>query len=67
MNTHPAASAEAAIWFKSSYSNATGGSCVEVADLTAAVGIRDSKDTSRTPVVVPMAAWAAFVDLVAAD
>ncbi|MEU3597545.1 DUF397 domain-containing protein [Streptomyces sp. NPDC006798] len=30
-------------WFKSSYSNDSGGNCVEVADLTGRIGIRDSK------------------------
>ncbi|MBA8948828.1 hypothetical protein HNR61_000426 [Actinomadura namibiensis] len=32
-----------ATWRKSSRSNDTGGECVEVADLGAAVGVRDSK------------------------
>ncbi|MFF8789195.1 DUF397 domain-containing protein [Streptomyces sp. NPDC015125] len=51
-------------WFKSSYSNDTGGACVEVADLTAQVGIRDSKDKSGPALVVPAAAWSSFVGLV---
>ncbi|MBO2452202.1 DUF397 domain-containing protein [Actinomadura barringtoniae] len=31
-------------WRKSSYSGEEGGSCIEVADLAPAVGVRDSKD-----------------------
>ena len=31
-------------WRKSSYSSGEGGSCIEVADLAPAVGVRDSKD-----------------------
>lgn len=30
-------------WFKSSYSNDTGGACVEIADLNDGIGVRDSK------------------------
>ncbi|MFI7095442.1 DUF397 domain-containing protein [Streptomyces lydicus] len=61
--TAPNAAPESA-WFKSSYSNDTGGSCVEVADLTSHVGIRDSKDKSGPSLVVPAAAWSSFVGLV---
>lgn len=52
-------------WFKSSYSNDTGGSCVEIAPLTGSqVGIRDSKDKAGPALVVPAAAWSSFVGLV---
>ncbi|MFJ6566762.1 DUF397 domain-containing protein [Streptomyces sp. NPDC091292] len=51
-------------WFKSSYSNDTGGSCVEVADLADQVGIRDSKNKNGPALVVPAAAWSSFVGLV---
>ncbi|MFD9206601.1 DUF397 domain-containing protein [Streptomyces sioyaensis] len=54
-------------WFKSSYSNDTGGACVEVADLTGQVGIRDSKDKNGPALVVPTAAWSSFVGLVRSD
>lgn len=52
-----------AAWFKSSYSEANGTMCVEIAHLshTAQVGIRDSKDKSGPALVVPAAAWTAFV------
>ncbi|MBM7167165.1 DUF397 domain-containing protein [Streptomyces sp. G44] len=51
-------------WFKSSYSNDTGGSCVEIAPLTNQVGIRDSKDKAGPALVVPAGAWSSFVSLV---
>lgn len=47
-------------WFKSSYSGGEGDNCVEVALRPEAVHVRDSKDTSRRPLVVTPAAWAAF-------
>ncbi|MFD8963462.1 DUF397 domain-containing protein [Streptomyces sp. NPDC059568] len=53
-------------WSKSSYSSQDGGNCVEIADLTGAVGIRDSKDKTGPALVVPAAAWTFFVDLVTA-
>ncbi|MEV0254773.1 DUF397 domain-containing protein [Streptomyces sp. NPDC050732] len=51
-------------WIKSSYSNDTGGNCVEVAALTRQVGIRDSKNKTGQALVVPAAAWSSFVGLV---
>jgi uncharacterized protein DUF397 len=48
-------------WFKSSYSNDTGGSCVEVANLTSQVGIRDSKNKQGPALVVPAGSWHEFV------
>ncbi|GAA3356197.1 DUF397 domain-containing protein [Streptomyces antimycoticus] len=50
-------------WFKSSYSEANGTMCVEIAHLphTAQVGIRDSKDKNGPALVVPAGAWAEFV------
>ncbi|MGW8882932.1 DUF397 domain-containing protein, partial [Streptomyces mirabilis] len=34
-------------WRKSSYSNGTGGECVETADLQSTVSVRDSKQPHR--------------------
>ncbi|WP_026341254.1 DUF397 domain-containing protein [Actinomadura atramentaria] len=31
-------------WRKASHSNSSGGNCVELGDLSGAVGVRDSKD-----------------------
>ncbi|MCZ9345219.1 DUF397 domain-containing protein [Streptomyces sp. TRM76130] len=51
-------------WFKSSYSGAEGGQCVEVAAGTAAVYVRDSKDVAGPVLTVSRGAWAGFVELV---
>ncbi|MFJ5305696.1 DUF397 domain-containing protein [Streptomyces sp. NPDC088350] len=51
-----------AAWRKSSYSNADGGNCVEVADNhPALVPIRDSKRPHAPALVVHALAWTAFV------
>ncbi|MFD7321220.1 DUF397 domain-containing protein [Streptomyces sp. NPDC059875] len=52
----------AAAWRKSSYSDGNGGSCVEVLDdVPGVVPVRDSKNPTGPALVVPAAAWAAFV------
>jgi len=49
-------------WRKSSYSNANGGDCVEVADgFAGAVPVRDSKDPEGPALVFPASSWSAFV------
>ncbi|MGW4161645.1 DUF397 domain-containing protein [Streptomyces sp. NPDC004788] len=56
-----------AAWRKSSYSNGEGGSCVEVLDgVPGVVPVRDSKNPTGPALVVPAAAWAAFVAAVKA-
>ncbi|MDY0811860.1 DUF397 domain-containing protein [Kitasatospora purpeofusca] len=50
------------VWFKSSYSSNEGGECVEVADATSAVLVRDSKDKSGPQLTFSPAAWEAFVE-----
>ncbi|WP_328725202.1 DUF397 domain-containing protein [Streptomyces sp. NBC_00259] len=53
----------AAPWRKSTYSNGEGGDCVEVLDaLPGVVPVRDSKVPDGPVIVLPAAAWAAFVD-----
>ncbi|MGC5007070.1 DUF397 domain-containing protein [Streptomyces sp. NBC_00353] len=52
-------------WFKSSYSGAEGGDCVEVANATGAVHIRDSKVTAGPVLTVSPHAWCGFVGLAA--
>lgn len=42
----------AVAWRKSSYSGSEGGTCVELADLVTAVGIRDSKNSEGPSLVV---------------
>jgi len=49
-------------WRKSSYSNTTGGDCVEGSDdLPAVVPVRDSKAPERGAVLFGADAWASFV------
>ncbi|MFI5723634.1 DUF397 domain-containing protein [Streptomyces cyaneofuscatus] len=48
-------------WFKSSYSGGSGTECVEVADLAATVGVRDSTRPHGPHISVGRAAWAGFV------
>lgn len=48
-------------WRKSSYSNGTGGECVEVAELHDSVGVRDSKRRSDPHITVARGPWSAFV------
>ncbi|WP_406014763.1 DUF397 domain-containing protein [Streptomyces sp. NBC_00984] len=57
MNRPPAP----ARWRKSSYSNGTGGECVEVADLHSTVDVRDSKQPRGPHISVRRSAWARFI------
>lgn len=52
-------------WFKSSYSGAEGGDCVEVANATGAVHIRDSKVVAGPVLTVSPHTWAGFVGMAA--
>ncbi|WP_110945556.1 DUF397 domain-containing protein [Streptomyces avicenniae] len=47
-------------WLKSSYSNGNG-DCVEVASLTEAVAMRDSKQVEGAVLNVPAPGWKAFI------
>ncbi|MGW1870395.1 DUF397 domain-containing protein [Streptomyces mauvecolor] len=49
-------------WRKSSYSDGAANNCVEVAELSAGVGVRDSKVPSGPAFKVGAAAFAAFVE-----
>lgn len=52
-----------AVWRKSSYSNGSGGDCVEVRDnLPGVVPVRDSKVPHGPALLIPATAWAPFVD-----
>ena len=61
----------AVTWRKSSYSNSDGGACLEVADNfpapTPLVPVRDSKHPHGPALILPAAAWAAFVTAVRHD
>lgn len=48
-------------WRKSTYSDANGGQCVETANVSGAVLVRDTKDNGRGPVLtIAPAAWRTF-------
>ncbi|MDL4775470.1 DUF397 domain-containing protein [Actinomadura xylanilytica] len=47
-------------WRKSSRSDHQGGACVEVASLTAVIGVRDSKDPDGPRLAFSTADWRAF-------
>ncbi|MFI1480736.1 DUF397 domain-containing protein [Streptomyces sp. NPDC020747] len=52
----------AAVWRKSSYSNGSGGDCVEVRHgLPGIVPVRDSKAPAGPALMFPASAWAPFV------
>ncbi|WP_405939375.1 DUF397 domain-containing protein [Streptomyces sp. NBC_00726] len=53
-------------WFKSSYSGAEGGQCIEVATSTEAVHVRDSKDVTGPVLQVSQHAWTELVGLATA-
>ncbi|GAA3058147.1 DUF397 domain-containing protein [Streptomyces roseofulvus] len=54
-----------ASWRKSSYSSDTGGQCIEVADLSAHIAVRDSKNPEGPAFLASPAAFAAFVSAAA--
>ncbi|MFB6991551.1 MULTISPECIES: DUF397 domain-containing protein [unclassified Streptomyces] len=57
-----------AAWRKSSYSNGSGGDCLEVADgHPGVVPVRDSKRPEGPALVIPASAWTPFVEAVKAS
>ena len=51
-----------AVWRKSTFSNGSGGDCVEVArNLPGVVAVRDSKDPDGPPLIVAAGEWRGFV------
>lgn len=48
-------------WFKSSYSSGEGGECIEVAEASDAVWVRDSKRPAEARLSFGSEAWAGFV------
>jgi hypothetical protein len=49
-----------AIWRKSSYSNGSGGDCVEVANMDGRFAVRDSKNPAGPALTVTPADWSVF-------
>ncbi|MER6614935.1 DUF397 domain-containing protein [Streptomyces xantholiticus] len=52
-------------WFKSTYSGAEGGDCIEVAACPGTIHVRDSKVTAGPTLRVASEGWAAFVEFAA--
>jgi hypothetical protein len=52
-------------WRKSSYSGAEGGECIEVAETSDAVWVRDSKRPAEARLSFGAEAWAGFVRMAA--
>ncbi|MFF4240970.1 DUF397 domain-containing protein [Actinomadura geliboluensis] len=48
-------------WHKSSHSGGNGGECIEVANLTGTIGIRDSKNPDGPKLLVARTEFAALV------
>ncbi|MFK0137861.1 DUF397 domain-containing protein [Streptomyces murinus] len=66
-NAESSTDAPSLAWFKSSYSGAEGGQCVEVAAGTATVHIRDSKAVAGPLLTVSRETWAGFIGLASED
>ncbi|MFJ7767343.1 DUF397 domain-containing protein [Streptomyces sp. NPDC097107] len=62
-NAESSTAASGFAWFKSSYSGAEGGDCVEVAADTVVVHVRDSKAAAGPVIAMSRDAWAGFVGL----
>ncbi|CAM5578106.1 MULTISPECIES: DUF397 domain-containing protein [Streptomyces] len=53
------------IWHKSSYSNGSGGNCIETSSILAgAILVRDSKHTEGPVLAFPRGTWRLFLDKV---
>ncbi|AQS67012.1 DUF397 domain-containing protein [Streptomyces pactum] len=52
-------------WFKSSYSGSDGDACIEVANGTHVIHVRDSKDQRSPELALSPAAWSDFVSYAA--
>ncbi|WP_327290454.1 DUF397 domain-containing protein [Streptomyces sp. NBC_01198] len=48
-------------WLKSSYSNGSGGNCVEVSHASEPIRVRDSKDPGGTVLAFSAGEWDAFL------
>jgi Domain of unknown function (DUF397) len=57
---------QGATWRKSTYSNGSGGNCVEVADLPDGRAVRDSRHPQGPVLVFTTDTWRAFVERIEA-
>jgi hypothetical protein len=64
----PSRDLSGAAWRKSSYSNANGGDCVEVADgIPGVIPVRDSKNPQGPALTFTTTAWTAFLTAIRAE
>lgn len=54
------------VWRKSTHSDANGGACIEVADLSGRVAVRDSKDRNGPVLSFTAPDWQRFINSVKA-
>ncbi|WP_173097906.1 DUF397 domain-containing protein [Actinomadura verrucosospora] len=54
-------------WRKSSHSGHDGGNCIEVANISPVVAVRDSKDPDGPKLAFGASAWRAFAERIKAD
>ncbi|MFH9139218.1 DUF397 domain-containing protein [Streptomyces albus] len=66
-NEQKAAPMQELSWRKSSYSGSDGGDCVEVAQASEVIYVRDSKEQRGPILSVPSREWGAFVRHVAGE
>ncbi|MEQ8146828.1 DUF397 domain-containing protein [Streptomyces sp. OP7] len=66
-NAESSTAASGLAWFKSSYSGAEGGDCVEVATAAAMVHVRDSKAEAGPILTVSREAWAGLIELTSSE
>ena len=57
----------AAVWRKASHSGGQGGQCVEIANFTPAIAVRDSKDPDGPKLILDAAAWRALTSRIKAS
>ena len=55
------------LWRTSTYSDANGGQCVEVADTSGCTAVRDTKYRNQAVLMFPSREWRAFVTELKAD
>ncbi|GAA2798982.1 DUF397 domain-containing protein [Streptomyces showdoensis] len=61
MSSSTSATPDPSQWFKSSYSNGSGGECVECSRTDDGALIRDSKQPGGPLLAIPGDAWSAFI------
>ncbi|MEV0442532.1 DUF397 domain-containing protein [Streptomyces spectabilis] len=61
MKSSPEYDLNTVTWHKSTYSDASGGNCLEIAPREGGIPVRDSKDPDGPKLLFRPAAWSAFI------